>query len=67
MLSFIQPCSTQNLKPPQTHVEFYTALLHQEPENMVWLNLFNVEMSQKRYWQGLRSQEVGEEGDHAYH
>ena len=28
-----------------------------------WLNVFNAELSQKRYWWRLRSQEVGEEGD----
>ena len=29
---------------------------------LVWLNEFNAELSLKRYWQGPRSQEVGEEG-----
>ena len=29
-----------------------------------WLNLFNAELSPKRYWWGPRSQEVGEEGDY---
>ena len=28
-----------------------------------WLNVFNAELSPKRYWRGPRSQEVGEEGD----
>ena len=29
-----------------------------------WLNVFNAELSPKRYWRGLRSQEVGKEGDY---
>ena len=29
-----------------------------------WLNLFNAELSPKRYWRGPRSQELGEEGDY---
>ena len=29
-----------------------------------WLNLFNAELSPKRYWREPRSQEVGEEGDY---
>ena len=29
-----------------------------------YLNLFNIELSPKRYWQGPRSQEVGEVGDY---
>ena len=31
-----------------------------------WLNLFNAELSQKRYWMGPRSQEVREEGERLY-
>ena len=31
---------------------------------VVWLNVFNAELSPKRYWRGPRSQEVGEEGDY---
>ena len=27
-----------------------------------WLNMFNAELSPKRYWWGPKSQEVGEEG-----
>ena len=30
-----------------------------------WLNLFNTELSLKRYWQRTISKEVGEEGDYA--
>ena len=33
---------------------------------MGWLNLFNAELSPKRFWRGPRSQEVGEEGDYIY-
>ena len=28
-----------------------------------WLNLSNAQLSPKRYWQGPRSQEMGEEGE----
>ena len=34
---------------------------------VAWLNLFKLikaKLSAKRYWQGPRSQEVGEEGDY---
>ena len=31
---------------------------------LVWLKWFNTESSPKRYWQGHRSQEMGEEGDY---
>ena len=31
-----------------------------------WLNLFNAELSLKRYWRAPRSQELGEEGDYTY-
>ena len=38
---------------------------------LVWLNLFNAELSLKWNWRRPRSQEVGEEGDylmlHCYH
>ena len=30
----------------------------------IWLDLFNAELSPKRYWRGPGSQEVGEEGDY---
>ena len=30
------------------------------------LNMFSAELSLERYWQGLRSQEVGEKGDNTY-
>ena len=33
----------------------------------VWLNLFNTELSPKRYWRGLRSQKAVENGDCTYH
>lgn len=33
---------------------------------VIWLNLCNTRLSPKRYWQGLRSQEEGEEGGFAW-
>ena len=32
-----------------------------------WLNLFNAELSPKRYWRGPKSQALGKEGHYAYH
>ena len=40
-----------------------SVLNHRHRQNIGWLNLFNAELSPKRHWWGVRSQEVGEEGD----
>ena len=33
---------------------------------VVWCNLFNAELSPKKFWRGPRSQETGKEGDCTY-
>ena len=55
---------TADLKTHKKHVNSKTVFGGTNKLTLViWFDLFIEELSPKRCWQGLRSQEVGEEGD----